>query len=275
MVKTVLVAAIQAVSGPVDLQQKWEGGDLNHALELLEQAASLGVDIACFPALFPFVGEQQLCVKAKELGIYIIAGLAEGEPSKWYNTGTIISSRGAIVGRQRKNFPTSLELNNGVIPGDGYQVFDTEVGRLGIVICSDFAFFDKGIRQLKAQKVDIVFNPALWFALSEAYPATVIGRHMEYSVPVIGVNIAKAPPEREEEQEKRLYPPAGGYSTICVPPKVKNLDELGEWFRTKPGGINSMEGFVQMLGEDEGILTAEIDIEAVRTFPGYFYYEAP
>lgn len=272
---TVVVAAIQAVSQAGSFQERWGGVDLPHALGLLDQAAALDANIACFPELFPLAGGRELCAKARELGIYVIAGLAEGERGRWYNTGTVISRQGQVVGRQRKNFPTSIELNNGVIPADGYQVFDTEVGRLGIVICSDFAFFTKGVEQLKAQGVDIVFNPALWFALSEAFPATVIGRHMEYSVPVVGVNIAKAPSPRVEPGGEQAFPPAGGYSTICVSPQVTKLDDLAEWFRTKPGGINSTEGFVYTLGEEEGILTAEIDIEAVRAFPGYFYYEGP
>jgi hypothetical protein len=46
---------------------------------------------------------------------------------------------------------------------------------------------------------------------------------------------------------------------------------LAEWFRCKPGGINSAQGFIQSLGEEEGILYADVDIEAVRRFPGYFY----
>jgi hypothetical protein len=111
------------------------------------------------------------------------------------------------------------------------------------------------------------------FALSEAFPATVIGRHMEYSVPVVGVNIARTPFPRTDPEGNTMFPPAGGYSTVCVPPRIKNLDELGEWFRTKPGNIDSLDGFVYTLAADEQILSVEIDIEAVRAFPGYFYTE--
>lgn len=270
----VSIAAVQAFPQAFDLQDRRNGANVPHALELLERAASLGVDLVCFHELFPLVGERELCAKAQELGLYVVAGLEEPARGGWYNTATLISPQGQIIGRQRKNFPTALELNNGVIPGDGYQVFETNVGRIGIVICSDFAFFTKGVEQLKAQRVDIILNPALWFALSESFPATVIGRHLEYSVPVVGVNLARQPAPGVEVKWTGLFPPAGGYTTICVPPKVRTLEELAEWFRTKPGGIDSMQGFVQTLGVEEGILTAEIDLEAVRTFPGYFYHEA-
>jgi predicted amidohydrolase len=266
------VAAIQAYPLAFDLQDRRNGANVPHALELLEKAAGLGANLACFHELYPLVGEAELCHKARELGIHVVAGLAEPAPNGWYNTATVISPQGTVLGRQRKKYPTALELDNGVIPGDSYQVVETEVGRLGMIICADFAFFTDGVEGLVAQKADIIFNPALWFALSEAFPPTVIGRHMEYSVPMVGVNIAREPYAGAQLSRKNwLFPPAGGYTTICVPPKVKVLDDLGQWFRTKPGGIDSLQGFVQIMGTEEGIITAEIDLEAVRAFPGYFY----
>ena len=126
------------------------------------------------------------------------------------------------------------------------------------------------------RSVDIIFNPSWWFALGEAYPATVIGRHMHYGKPVIGVDIA-ACSLLLKDAEGRLterFPRAGGYSTVCVPPPIASLSELAEWFRTKPGGTNSAQGFIQTLGEEEGILYADVDLDAVRRFPGYFYRAA-
>jgi len=58
---------------------------------------------------------------------------------------------------------------------------------------------------------------------------------------------------------------------VCVPPSIAGLAELAEWFRIKPGGTNSAKGFIQSLGEEEGILYADVELEAVRRFPGYFY----
>ncbi len=274
--RTVTVAAIQAKPVSETFDEVIAGREVPHALELLRQAARLGADIACFPELYPRTGEAELCAAARELGLHVVAGLREevGD-GRWYNTATFIGPDGAIIGRHRKCYPTALELRGGALRGDGYAVYETAVGRLGAVICSDFAFFDRGIKELKAGGVDIVFNPAHWFALGEAFSATVIGRHMEYGVPVIGVDVARHALSRRIDGElKQLFPPAGGYTTVTVPPPIASLDELGEWFRTKPGGVNSMEGFVATLGEAEGILTARIDLEAVRRFPGYFYHEA-
>ena len=72
-----------------------------------------------------------------------------------------------------------------------------------------------------------------------------------------------------------MFPPAGGYTTVCVPPPIGDLAELWDWFRTKPGGIDSTEGIVHTLGAGEGMLIVDVDIEAVRRFPGYFSTRKP
>lgn len=260
------VAAIQAGSRAVSFADKWQGADVPHALQLLDQAAVQGADVACFPELYPLVGVKELGAKARELGIHVIAGLADGRPDRWYNTSVIISPAGEIVGRQTKNYPTAGEIDNGVVAGEGFDVFETELGRFGIVICADFAFFNDGVEKCRAGNADIIFNPAVWFALAEAYPHTVAGRHLEYSVPIVGVNLAR--PEMSRKDAK--FPPAGGFTTVCVPPPITNMDELWEWFRNKPGGIDSTSGFIHTLGRGEDMIVVEIDIDAVRKFPGYF-----
>ncbi len=263
---TIRIAAIQAASRAASFAEKWQGADVAHALALLDRAAAQGATLACFPELYPLVGEAELCAKARALGIYVIAGLADGQPGRWQNTSVIISPQGRIVGRQTKNHPTAGEVDNGVVAGDTFQVFETELGRFGIVICADFAFFTDGVEACRKGNADIIFNPAVWFALAEAYPHTVAGRHLEYSVPVIGVNVARP----EKSRSDSTFPPAGGFSTVCVPPPVTNMDELWAWFRTRPEGIDSTRGFVHTLGAGEDVIVVDVDIDAVRRFPGYF-----
>jgi predicted amidohydrolase len=273
MSPSVRIAAIQARPVSELFDDMWDGGDVARAVALLEAAARAGAACVCFPELYPRVGEAEICAAARRLSVFVVAGLSEGTRARWYNTATVIGPDGRVLGRQTKCFPTQGEIDNGVVPGRGYRVVETDIGRLGIVICADFAFFSDGVEALVEQGVDIIFNPSWWFALGEAYPATVIGRHMQYGKPVIGVDIA-ACSLRLRDADGRLverFPRAGGYSTACVPPPIASLAELAEWFRTKAGGTNSAEGFIQSLGEDEGILYADVDIAAVRRFPGYFY----
>lgn len=260
------VAAVQAKSVATSFAHKWEGADVAHALDLVDQAVAKGANLICFPELYPLVGSDELKTKAIQHGIYIIAGLADGNPKRWFNTSVIISPKGEIVGRQTKNYPTAGEVDNGVVAGDRFQVFETEVGRFGIVICADFAFFSDGVDTCRREGADIIFNPAVWFALAEGYPHTVAGRHLEYSVPIVGVNVARPDAGRSDG----LFPPAGGFTTVCVPPAITNMDELWEWFRNKPDGIDTVGDFIHTAGRDEAIIVVDIDIEAVRRFPGYF-----
>jgi predicted amidohydrolase len=273
MSPSVRIAAVQARPVSDLFDDMWNGGDVARAVELLEAAARGGAGCVCFPELYPRVGEPEICAAARRLGVFVVAGLIEGTRERWYNTATLIGADGRILARQPKCFPTQNEIDNGVVAGKGYHVVETDIGRLGSVICADFAFFSDGAEALAEQRVDIIFNPSWWFALGEAYPGTVIGRHMHYGKPVIGVDIAacalrlRGPDGRPVER----FPRAGGYSTVCVTPPIASLPELAEWFRTKPGGTNSAQGFIQTLGEDEGVLYADVDIDAVRRFPGYFY----
>ncbi len=265
------VAAIQATSQAVNWEEKWQGIDVPHAIELLEEAAAGGADLACFPELYPLAGREELCEAARRLDVHVIAGLAQGEPARWQNTSTLISNAGTVLGVQTKNYPTALEEDRGVVPGDEFPVIESDLGRVGIIICADFAFFHDGVEANSRHRADMIFNPALWFALSEAFPHTVIGRHMEYSVPVVGVNIGRPTGKFRDS----IFPPAGGYSTACVPPPVRDMDELWKWFCGKPGGIDSTEGFIHTLGPEEDILYVDVDIDAVRSFPGYFSTRRP
>jgi predicted amidohydrolase len=277
MTASVRIAAIQARPMSEALDDGWSGEDVARAVALLETAAEAGATCACLPELYPRMGEAEMRAAARRLGMFVVAGLMEGTRARWYNTATVIGPDGRILGRQPKCFPTQGEIDGGVVGGRGYRVVETEIGRFGLVICADFAFFSEGAEALIQQGADVIFNPSWWFALGEAYPGTVIGRHLQYGRPVIGVDVAACSLQLRDAEGQLIerFPRAGGYSTVCVPPPVTSLPELAEWFRTKPGGINSGQGFIQTLGEEEGILYADVDIGAVRRFPGYFYRAQP
>ena len=274
MNRLVKVAAIQARPQSQTLSDLWAGNDMEHALGLLRTACEEGADIACFPELYPAAGEAELCQAARDFAVYVIGGIVRQEGDAIYNTAVLIGPEGQVVGRQGKVMPTSVEMSRGICPALGYEVFETDLGNIGMIICADLPFSRRGIMELKRGGADIVFNPSWWFALGQAYPASVIGRHLEYGLPIFGVDIAKyALIDDRPGLQRMLFPPAGGYTTAAIPPPCRDLEELGQWFRTKPGGPNSMADFITSLDEDEGILYGTVDIEAARQFPGYFYSE--
>jgi len=268
--KPVRVASVQARPQSKTWEDLVDGADVGHALDLVDRAGHVA-DIVCLPELYPSAGEAQLRLKARELGVYLICGLREPGDGGVYNTATLIGPDGTVVGRQRKLFPTRVEVDRGTVPGDGYRVFATPLGKIGMIVCADLPFSRRGITELKRQGADMIFNPSWWFALGEAYPATIIARHLEYSLPIFGVDIARYALATAENGGTTLFPAAGGYTTATIPPPCKTLDELGNWFKTKPSGINTMRDFVATLGEEEDILFSSVDVDAVRAFPGYYF----
>jgi predicted amidohydrolase len=260
---------------PYPVSQSYEdfrnGGDVQHACDILMTLAHRA-DVVCFPEFYPCTGEAELAKRAQELGIYIIAGIIEKTSKGFYNTATVFDRQGSMVGRQRKKYLTLTEVERDrIIPGKSYKIFNLENARIGIVICADFPFFSDW-EVLIEKKADVIINLSRWFALGDAFPATIISRHLEFGLPVIGINWAKFSFPQWKETPNG-FPPSGGHSTITVPPPVTSLKQLADWFRTKTTGIDSSEDFVTILGETEETTIVTIDIEAVRKFPGYFYNE--
>lgn len=274
---TFTVAVIQARPESASIEEMRRGGDVGHALDLLRKAASHGVDLACFPEMYPLAGEAEVKAAAADLGIWVVAGLEEpaGSGSSAYNTATFIDRTGGIVHRQRKVYPTERERERGIVSGQGYEVVETELGRLGALICSDLAFVGDGVRSLVRQGVEVIVSPSWWFALAEGLPAAVLGRHLEFGVPIVAVNVAKFAMDAPDSNKRAdQLPAAGGYSTFTCPPPVGSLEQLTEWFANKPLGINSVADIALSCGAEEEILLGMIDVDAVRNFPGYFYSNA-
>lgn len=98
-------------------------------IELLENAVSIPDDAT-----------DQLCQCAQENSIHVVMGLhernSEASGSSVYNSLLYIDGRGQVIGKHRKLVPTGGERLVWA-PGDGstLNVFETEVGRMGGLIC--------------------------------------------------------------------------------------------------------------------------------------------
>jgi len=121
MSPSVRIAAVQARPQSDLFDDMWDGGDVAHAVDLLEAAARAGATCVCFPELYPRVGEAEIRAAAGRLGVFVIAGLIEGTRASWHNTSTVIGPDGRILARQPKCFPTLIEIDNGVGAGKGYR----------------------------------------------------------------------------------------------------------------------------------------------------------
>jgi N-carbamoylputrescine amidase len=102
---------------------------------------------------------------AREHGIVLVVPWYEEEqPGVYYNTACVIERDGTVLGKYRKTHiphvgPCFWEKFY-FKPGNlGYPVFDTSVGRLGLIICYD-RHFPEVARELGIKGAEIVFNPS-------------------------------------------------------------------------------------------------------------------
>jgi predicted amidohydrolase len=83
-----------------------------------------------------------LAGKARQHRTYIIGSYwRKGPKGKGrYNSAVLLDRQGDVVGCYDKMFPTIGEMEDGVLPGRGAVVFDTDFGRIGALICFDLNF---------------------------------------------------------------------------------------------------------------------------------------
>ncbi|PRX27268.1 putative amidohydrolase [Paraburkholderia sp. BL18I3N2] len=97
---------------------------------------------------------------ARRLDVHIVAGIAERDGQRLYNSAVLIGPSG-LVGTYRK---LHLWNQEHVVfePGDrGVPVFDLPLGRVAIAICYD-GWFPEVYRRASAQGADIVCVPTNW-----------------------------------------------------------------------------------------------------------------
>jgi predicted amidohydrolase len=95
---------------------------------------------------------------AKKHAMYLVVGLVERDSPLVYNTSVLIGPDGALIGKYRKVALPRAEIEAGVVPGDEYPVFDTKLGKIGMMICYD-GFFPEVARQLSLRGAEIIAFP--------------------------------------------------------------------------------------------------------------------
>lgn len=97
---------------------------------------------------------------ARKHQVYLAAGLAERDGMKIYDTAVLVGPEG-FIGRYRKTHLWNQE-KLWFTPGDlGLPVFDTPIGRIGLLICWDI-WFPETPRLLAMQGADIICSLNNW-----------------------------------------------------------------------------------------------------------------
>jgi len=93
-----------------------------------------------------------------EKKVFIVAGIPEKKGDKYYNSAIFTGPTG-LIGLYRKThlfFEEKLFFS----PGDtGLKVWDTEIGKVGIMICFDW-FFPESVRTLALKGAELIVHPS-------------------------------------------------------------------------------------------------------------------
>lgn len=75
---------------------------------------------------------------ARRCGARILLGLLERDGDAVFNSAVLFGPAGAIEGKYHKvHLAVGGETTSGILPGEGFPVFETEIGRIGCNICMD------------------------------------------------------------------------------------------------------------------------------------------
>ena len=184
---------------------------------------------------------QQLSAYAKQYGVYLIGGSmpekdAEGNV---YNTCYVFDREGKQIGKHRKVHLFDIDVKGGqtfkesdtLTAGDSDTVFDTEFGKMGVMLCFDIRFPELS-RMMVNDGARIVFVPA-------AFNMTTGPAHWELSF-------------RTRALDNQIY------MVGCAPARDVSAGYIswGHSIVTDPWGR-----VTGMLDENEGILLAELDMD--------------
>lgn len=146
--------------------------NLERHLYFIDKAVAEGAEFVGFPEVsingYRFRGNVSwlslggpeaavLREKAKELNVYISAGIAEedAEGKRW-NTQFVIGPDGELVGKQNKIWLTQ-EANH-VEKGVEHNVFEVKGIRMGIIVCADGTDFHN-LKALADNGAELIFGP--------------------------------------------------------------------------------------------------------------------
>jgi len=145
-----LQAADQAVPGKADLLLLPEGVTL----------VGTGKTYAEVAEPVPGPTTARLGEYARRRNLWIAAGLYEREGAAIYNTAVLLDRQGRVAGKYRKVYLPREEIEGGLTPGNDYPVFQTDFGRVGLMICWDLQYADPA-RNLALRGAELILLP-IW-----------------------------------------------------------------------------------------------------------------
>jgi len=211
-----------------------------NTMKIIDEASANGADIITFPETFPgpwsepcdeFDAFDEISAKARKVGKYIIYGFAERAeeaPGRHHVVQVLVGPNGKLEGKHCRMCPPGPWIYKGgdfwdfnyiACGSDNLGVFDTDLGKLGLLICSE-VFVPELSRILAIKGAEITFLPAGLnkFGLRDNWELLLRARAIENQM--YTVSCQNILPE---------YPPDSGLAVICGPE--------GELVRSVESGI--------------------------------------
>jgi 5-aminopentanamidase len=114
-----------------------------------------------FAETLPGPAVEKVAAFCQENGVHLVFGLLEKDGSKCYNAAALVGPDG-LIGSYRKAQMVYLGADRYLDKGDRpYRIFDTPVGKLGLLICYDINF-PEAARSLVLQGAEILVLPTNW-----------------------------------------------------------------------------------------------------------------
>lgn len=151
--------------------------DEGAAMVVFPERAIIGLDEPAAQAI-PGPATERLAAIAARHGLYIVAGLAEADGERRYNSAVLVGPEG-LVGAYRKIHLDARD-GNWASAGEEWGVFDTRLGRVGLLIGHDAAFPESG-RILALRGCDIIACPA---AIQGRFVAPHAGSKVAQNYPI-------------------------------------------------------------------------------------------
>jgi predicted amidohydrolase len=219
--RSVTLAAVQ----PLAFRGAEEHKNIQRALSYMDEAAAAGAQIISFPEGYPgpYYGEltydpdDQIRERAHAHGMYVVYSRLEtapDDPNYYYCILRLIDRNGDVLGSYRRLQTTPTHVNDVLFgkdlvrgPEEDLVVYETEVGNLGLLICSE-VYSPELARVLTLKGADILFYPigGLIYELTDTWKTMIWARAIENLVYVAA--------------SQNLYGCEEGVGTIAGPEQV-------------------------------------------------------
>ncbi len=209
--------------------------NLEKAEQRIREAAANGAALVCLPEVFNvgYLGNRipemaamaekedgvsltRMKALAKELGIFILSPILFETEAGVENTAFLIDDGGNILGHYSKTHPVGDERTY-LHRGNQYPVFDTKLGKIGIVICYD-ACFPETVRLLTLNGAEVVLVPAAWrasFYFKEWWDLNLACRALDDLVYVAAVNRCGPSGDEIFAGKSQIIGPVGDVQDSC------------------------------------------------------------